>query len=172
MYTRDLKGGVKLSEQCSTDAAQNDSKTAKKLSFAWLQSSTIEELELRLAIAGITSLDIAAEAWSRENKDMLKIMYKNFLDEKQKNIDLKKLMKSRSNATKLLPSKCMIEYKENTFRIRMYAIDCCGEIHCVSSNYFDENFIITILGGVDAFKTEIAYTMLSELAKEIHMLST
>lgn len=141
---------------------KNSITIAKKLSFAWLQSSTIEELELRLAIAGITSLDIAAEAWSRENKDMLKIMYKNFLDEKQKNIDLKKLMKSRSNATKLLPSKSMIEYRENTFRIRMHAIDCCGEMHYVSSNYFDE-----ILGGIDAFKTEIAYTMLSELAKKV-----
>lgn len=141
---------------------KNNTTIANKLSFAWLQSSTIEELELRLAIAGITSLDIAAEAWSRENKDMLKIMYKNFLDEKQKNIDLKKLMKSRSNATKLLPSKSMIEYKENTFRIRMHTIDCCGGMHYVSSNYFDE-----ILGGIDAFKTEIAYTMLSELAKKV-----
>ena len=144
---------------------KNSITIAKKLSFAWLQSSTIEELELRLAIAGITSLDIAAEAWSRENKDMLKIMYKNFLDEKQKNIDLKKLMKSRSNATKLLPSKSMIEYKENTFRIRMHAIDCCGKMHYVSSNYFNE-----ILGGIDVFKTEIAYTMLSELAKEVQFI--
>ena len=145
---------------------KNNTTIANKLSFAWLQSSTIEELELRLAIAGITSLDIAAEAWSRENKDMLKIMYKNFLDEKQKKkIDLKKLMKSRSNATKLLPSKSMIEYKENTFRIRMHAIDCCGKMHYVSSNYFNE-----ILGGIDAFKTEIAYTMLSELAKEVQLI--
>ena len=149
---------------------KNNTTIANKLSFAWLQSSTIEELELRLAIAGITSLDIAAEAWSRENKDMLKIMYKNFLDEKQKNIDLKKLMKSRSNATKLLPSKSMIEYKENTFRIRMHAIDCCGKMHYVSSNYFDENVIITILGEKEVFKTEIAYTMLSELAKEVQFI--
>lgn len=159
------------------DAVQNDSETAKKLSFAWLQSSTIEELELRLAIAGVASLDAAAEAWSRENKDMLKIIYKNFLDEKQEKIDLKKLMKSRSNAAKLLPSKSTIEDKDDgkakEFCISMYAVDTNGKMHVVRSSYFDESDdIAAFLGGRDAFEAELAWNLLFELAEEMRVSST
>ena len=88
-------------------------------------------------------------------------------------IDLKKLMKSKSNAAKLLPSKSTIEDKENTFRICMYAVDTNGRMHVVRSNYFDEVAdMAAFLGGRDAFEAEIAWTMLFELAEEMRVLST
>ena len=78
-------------------------------------------------------------------------------------VHLKKLMESKSRASKLLPSKSKIETEGKLFYIIMWAVDSDGKTYYVRSGTFNEDADMSAFLGKDTFEAEIAWTLLFEL---------
>ena len=146
---------------------------SRALSQAWCQSSSAEELHVRLAVAG-ASLEDAAEAWARENEPLLLTgVFKKFCSE-QGELDFEKMMES--GQVKALPSKTVRKKNVLLDHMKMEAVDASGKVHEVGmsspmSNMLavkeEDDDLVEALGGRAGLEAELAWSVLGQLAQSI-----
>ena len=150
--------------RCKARAAR----LSRALSQAWCQSSSMEELHVRLAVAG-ASLEAAAEAWARENEPLLLTgVFKKFCSGQGK-LDFKKMMES--GQVKALPSKTVRKKNALLDSMQMEAVDSSGRVHEVRMSHplaeVEDDVLLEALGGRAGLEAELAWAVLDQLAQSI-----